>query len=106
MSKGNKNVYVCQVCGKGVVTIDIEDGVTPFMIGCKATEGCEGDMYSSFYDVDQSLPAQFEWYRPTISQYPQEAQGFMRKHIEQGGLEIRAIEKIVTHPITGGKHTT
>ena len=94
MSKGKKNVYVCQLCGGSVVTIDIEDGVTPFMIGCKSTAGCDGDMYSSFYSVDQSLSPQFEWYKPTIDQYPKEHQEAMRHHIENGGLEIRKIKKI------------
>lgn len=93
MSKGQKNVYVCQSCGDTVVTIDSEEGVTPFMIGCKATPGCKGDMYSSFYAVDQSLNPEYEWYKPTsFDQYPEgEHREAMKRHVEDGGLEIRLV---------------
>lgn len=60
MSKGQKNVYVCQLCGGEVVTVDADEGVTPFMIECRSTPECEGDMYSSFYQVDQSLEQAIE----------------------------------------------
>jgi len=92
MSKGQKNVYVCQLCGGEVVTVDADEGVTPFMIECRSTPECEGDMYSSFYQVDQSLAPQFEWYKPTsLDQYPEGHREAMKKHIEDGGLDIRPI---------------
>ena len=96
MSEGRKNRYVCQTCGQSIVTVDIEEGVTPFMIGCKATKDCDGDMYSSFYGVGQSLEATFEWYKPTdFSQYPEEHRDAMREHVEMGGLDIRPINPTI-----------
>lgn len=94
MSKGKKNVYVCQSCKKSIVTIDIDEGVTPFMIDCEATKDCKGTMYSSFYGDDcQSLVPEFEWYKPTcFDQYPEEYREAMMEHVNDGGLDIRRIE--------------
>lgn len=93
MKKGDINVYVCEKCRARVVTVDAEDGVTPFMISCKATKGCKGMMFSSGYRVDQTLKPQFEWYRPSIDQYPEEAREYMRHHIDNGGLDIRPYQR-------------
>lgn len=38
MSDPRINVYVCQKCGGHTVTVDVDEGVTPFMIGCHAKE--------------------------------------------------------------------
>jgi hypothetical protein len=38
MSEARINVYVCQKCGGHTVTVDVDEGVTPFMIGCHARE--------------------------------------------------------------------
>lgn len=38
MSDERINVYVCQKCGGHTVTVDVDEGVTPFMIGCHAKE--------------------------------------------------------------------
>lgn len=38
MSEPRVNVYVCQKCGGHTVTVDVDEGVTPFMIGCHAKE--------------------------------------------------------------------
>lgn len=32
------NVYVCEKCHGHTVTVDVDEGVTPFMIGCHAKE--------------------------------------------------------------------
>ena len=83
---GMKNRYVCQTCGKGVITVNVDDGTTPFMILCKATKGCRGMMYSSFYNVPQELPARFEWFKPaSLKGYSPE----MQEHIRKGGLDLR-----------------
>ena len=90
--KGKINVYGCQTCGGKIVTIDLDKGITPFMIGCKATPECDGDMYSSFYNVDQSLEAEYEWYRPkSVEHYPAEHRKMMQDHIDKGGLDMRKI---------------
>jgi len=49
MTVGARNIYGCDKCLKCIVTVDKADGTTPFMIGCEATKGCTGEMYSSFY---------------------------------------------------------
>lgn len=55
-----------------MVTVDIDEGVTPFMEIC---EKCKGDMHSSFYRCPQNLIPTHEWYKPTLEQlkknYPQ-----------------------------------
>lgn len=38
MSEPRINVYVCEKCGGHTVTVDVDEGVTPFMIGCHAKE--------------------------------------------------------------------
>jgi len=86
MSKGKKNGYICQECGGRIVTIDIDEGVTPFMLACRAKEGCKGMMFSCFYSIPQMLPAQYEWFMPESYEGYDEA---MIAHFEQGGLDIR-----------------
>lgn len=87
MSTGRKNVYHCQVCHDEVVTVDLDEGVTPFAIACRATAGCKGTMFSGFYPQwAQALPAAFEWFKPTdLSGYS----AAMRDHLERGGLDMR-----------------
>lgn len=84
---GKKNRYTCQSCGHQYVTVDKDDGTTPFMSGCQKP-GCKGMAQSEFYRVDQSLPATHEWYRASDS----EARGMKpgsRQHHDQGGLFLR-----------------
>lgn len=52
------NTYVCEKCGHHVLTLDLEAGVTPFMILC---ERCDGTMTSRCYHQHQP---NFLWYRP------------------------------------------
>ncbi len=83
-----RNIYTCDTCRGEIVTVDIDKGVTPFMISCRATPGCKGFMQSSFYHCDPSRVAQFEWYRPeTIDEFAPETQ----EHVRKGGLLLRPI---------------
>lgn len=97
------NVYVCQVCGGHTVTVDVDEGVTPFMIGCRRQQGprrqCKGIAQSSFY---QRVPLhigepQWEWYRPTDEQlkniYSGDSLEQMREHVAKGGLDLRGRTK-------------
>ena len=63
MSLMKKNLYRCQECGFIIITIDKDEGVTPFMIECQSKK-CQGEMLSSFYSCDQNLKPRYEWYRP------------------------------------------
>lgn len=85
--KGKKNIYVCEKCKGHVVTVDVDEGTTPFTIACKATIFCDGWMKSSMYRVfDQDMRAGWQWYRPTaVEIVAPEA----RSHVEQGGLLLR-----------------
>jgi len=89
MSENKKNVYTCQECGGKIVTEDVDEGVTPFMLKCRATEGCDGNMWSAFYRCDQTLPAGFEWFMPkSLKGYNRG----MKEHISKGGLDLRKKE--------------
>ncbi|MDO8976752.1 hypothetical protein [Reyranella sp.] len=86
---GRKNIYTCRTCRGHIVTRDVEEGVTPFMIGCKATPDCKGMMNSSMYRVfDGTMAASHEWYRPEVAQVMEPG---VRRHVEKGGLVLRKI---------------
>lgn len=57
---GKINCYICEKCGKETYTINLEDGVTPFMIKCR--HKCGGSMKSTFYKKN-GVPT-MEWWRP------------------------------------------
>lgn len=87
--KGRKNIYTCDRCFGHIVTVDLEDGTTPFILKCRATFGCEGRMKSSLYRVaDQSMRAGFEWYRPSIIEAAA-LEPAAAEHVNKGGLLIR-----------------
>lgn len=51
---GKINVYVCEKCGTGTITINAVEGVTPFMIGCRAdwpAGDCDGEAQSQWGDL-------------------------------------------------------
>lgn len=50
-SRGMINVYTCSK-GHETVTLNLDDGTTPFLIGCKFP-CCIEVAYSAFYRVDQ-----------------------------------------------------
>ena len=87
--KGQKNIYLCQDCGRGHVSQDIDNGVTPFMTACLT---CNGTAVSMLYRAPQELlaeiPAAQEWYRPKpaeLGALPPHA----RAHVDKGGLISR-----------------
>ena len=83
--KGQINTYTCVACGDVRVTIDRDDGVTPYALGCPS---CGGTSFSGMYQVDQSLTPEWEWFRPYHSRKLTPA---MRDHVKAGGLDIRKI---------------
>lgn len=91
---GKKNRYTCQECNSYYITVDKDDGTTPFMAPCQA-RFCDGMAQSEFYRVDQSLPASHEWYRANDV----EARGMkphMRQHHDMGGLFLRKASVTMT----------
>lgn len=91
---GKLNIYTCQRCRGHIVTRDIAEGVTPFMLPsyefCPNKCGGRGDrvtMQSSMYRVwNQSMREDYQWYRPTEGEAYDPA---YRDHVKQGGLIIR-----------------
>lgn len=84
------NRYTCQKCGGHIITVDREHGVTPFALRCRATKDCGGDMYSSFYRAVDGMPT-YEWRKPDPVEYASMSRE-MRRHVDQGGLNLYAIE--------------
>ena len=95
MSEERVNVYTCPECSGHTVTIDVDEGVTPMFLGCRASgeEGdCKGSAQSAGYPKGPRpahIPAPaWEWYKPSkeeIAAMPKE----YRSHYENGGLSIR-----------------
>lgn len=86
---GKKNMYVCDRCSGHIITVDLEKGVTPFLICCEVTAGCDGMMKSSLYRVyDQSVRASHEWYRPTLIERLKPGE---KDHVRKGGLLLRKV---------------
>lgn len=91
---GKKNRYTCQACNSHYITVDRDDGTTPFMAPCQVSF-CKGMAQSEFYRIDQSLPASHEWYRATAA----EARGMKpnsRQHHDMGGLFLRRASVTMT----------
>lgn len=86
MPKGLKNLYQCSDCHDQIVTLDLVDGTTPFMLACHVTPDCKGMMTSSFYQCEQNLPFHYEWFKPDSLEGYDEA---MLEYINKGGLVIR-----------------
>lgn len=85
--KGKFNRYTCGTCGRSIITVDADDGTTPFMIDCHATKGCGGEMRSSFYPDDIADPASHQWRKPTFKEF-RKARPAMQQHYEMGGLGL------------------
>jgi hypothetical protein len=110
MPKGKKNIYTCEECGGETVTIDIDEGVTPFMLGCRVNgkfldvkgqqlfaPGCRGMAQSEFYSQRaQDRTPEWEWFKPSIYEL-RKLTPAMKDHVLNGGLDIRSILK-VRHP--------
>jgi len=109
-----KNIYICQKCRNSIVTVDLVDGVTPFMIACRAhsvdaklltnednlpieelrkldhLRKCNGKMQSTFYRVPHNVPEPtFEWYKPNAEEYVKLSKCTKEDHVDKGGLLLR-----------------
>jgi len=84
------NRYTCSKCGGAFVTVDGAVGVTPFMVGCRTTPGCEGNCYSSMYKSVEGAPS-FVWLKPPQGEY-QRLSPAAREHVDKGGLHLYPIE--------------
>ena len=93
--KGRWNVYTCDTCRGVTVTIDVDEGVTPAFLDCRASGRvgqCTGRASSSFYPKGERPstlpPPAWEWYRPAPADVAAMAPA-TQAHVKAGGLLIR-----------------
>lgn len=88
--KGKRNSYQCTTCKGIIFTEDRDEGTTPFMLGCRAKDGCAGTMESAFYRLPEQaaqVRPHYIWRKPTPEEYAASEFG-MRAHFDQGGLDL------------------
>lgn len=100
MKAGDKNAYYCDLCKQYTITIDVDEGVTPMFLGCRATEGCKGRATSMMYPAEpwpDSVPTEpmFEWFKPVLTagqlkRHRREFDPFV-DHVQRGGLDLRPV---------------
>ena len=102
------NTYVCQKCGRSALTVDVDAGVTPFIVSCSKfypedIVNCTGLAQSMLYKFDHLLEPEmcvapdFEWYRPG----PQEVvPPEVLTHVTKRGLLLRGRTKAAPWPRT------
>lgn len=93
------NHYTCEACGAVTIAKHEDEGVTPFMLRCRATSGCReiatSGMYRGPQDDDQ-VP-HIIWYRPktaaeleaALAPMSDRARVSTREHYEKGGALLR-----------------
>jgi hypothetical protein len=93
-NEGRKNLYQCERDPSHlIVTVDLEAGVTPFLIECERCkeEGHRASMKSAMYHLHAMTVATHEWYRPdSLAGFSR----WTRDHLEKGGLILRKRESI------------
>jgi hypothetical protein len=83
------NCYVCPA-GHITKTVEIDKGVTPFMILCPY---CDKMAQSTFYkEVAPDHIPRYEWYRPSLEETLKESAS-SRQYILDGGLYHRDTEE-------------
>jgi len=101
MSKGKINIYTCPGCHGETVTIDRDEGVTPFFLRCRCTDGCAALAQSACYRPRHGHgPPAWEWYAPDAEERAK-AGPAMRDHAEMGGLFIRRIDAVSSGGTSG-----
>lgn len=102
------NHYTCDTCGKVTVARHDDEGVTPFIVGCHASDKvseharartCKGFAQSCFFECDQSegqVPHVI-FYRPkkpddaiaAINREPKTGREWLLEHYLKGGALMR-----------------
>ena len=93
MSGKRWNIWDCERCEQPTLCIELDDGVTPFMLRCRATPDCNGMAQSRFYPrrpMPTDIPVRGEWYAPDAAETAK-LDPEMRHHVEQGGLLLREL---------------
>jgi hypothetical protein len=92
-----ENVYTCRKCGGFTVTVDLDEGITPYLLACRASGkhgDCPGMAESSGYPIGprpKHIPdPQWEWYKPGELEL-REASPELRDYALHGGLFLRRL---------------
>lgn len=87
---GAINKYVCRVCNKHKFTLNLNTGVTPFMLMCDSkAHKPDVFMQSSFYRGSSTMSIDKLFYRPII--WPEDADPSTHEHLINGGLLLADI---------------
>lgn len=92
---GRINGWICDKCHEVTYAIHLDEGVTPFYLGCRVTDGCKGLAESLFYPDSRPPPhviaeVKWEWYEPNNVRY-QTLNENEKDHVDKGGLLIREL---------------
>lgn len=115
--KERMNIYICEH-GCHNITVDVDKGVTPFMIGCEfkgrpdrpanpkymKNGKCIGTAKSCMYpkEIGENTPypvPTHEWYRPALKEYSKLSE-YEKEHVLNGGLLLR--ERTDAKPLLNG----
>lgn len=105
MPRDQRNAYYCNECRGYIVTIDLDEGVTPMFLACRVAgeaghaNPCQGTMQSMMYpqppwpETDgygTPIPTEptWEWYSPDRNEY-RRLDMQVKEHVDLGGLLLR-----------------
>lgn len=92
---GRFNAYLCDTCGKGYLTLDVDRGTTPMFAPCFATQGCKGPAMSAGYPegpppLELGDPIIY-WHNPGQAEFDKLSLE-MQDHVRNGGLVRKATD--------------
>jgi hypothetical protein len=95
-----ENEYLCPKCRKMIRTVNRDSGTTPFMLKCRATEGCDGFSQSNFYRKTSNETPKYEWIAPTPEEFDQwivdesaeQHRDSLADHVRNGGMLLRKLK--------------
>lgn len=87
--KGKKNIYLCPSCGHGFVSLDVDEGTTPFMTKClNCSDMAQSMCYAAPQEVLGRIAPALEWYLPSPNAVKKMSPA-VKSHVEKGGLISR-----------------
>lgn len=104
---GKINIYTCPE-GHKTVTMNLADGVTPFMIRCRSICGCEAMANSCMYQCDQNTRPSYVWEK--INPSFEECRAMVKREVGERGKDWSdedwdgTTEGMLEHYRKGGLH--
>lgn len=97
-AKGLVNAYTCEKCGGTICTVNLDAGVTPMFLACRAVpsdlvKDCDGSMVSAWYRGTEAMTPTWGWHQATPKQIRRMKRNdpAMADHCAQGGLLLREL---------------